>query len=923
MSVDSSHRGAVPTGPGFVGADRRTNDLVESAALRDPLSTAAYAALADPYRSTATQAARDAQASPLRVGLVVHALPQVHWYKVQFAGGQGTALPACLLSGDASLSPLGVRPSAPLAPNSRVLACVLPGIPVALILGVIPPRLIDAQTNLPDWIVQGGNSGLRREQGDLQLFKNLFQQGGVIDFSCGRPFDATPFEWGRFSETGLGLHLDSYAAFLRVNEACGLFLSYWDGHARLAGQQLLIESGVHTEEALCDEGEPRLYRGEALYVHEALGLYAAGTAIAQPFPPAAVQYTDPRGALDLPEGSEDLEPFERYREYGGYLGQGRQRFVALPPSGASGGRYRKDAASAPDIGVFHELVAPDGSYSLRSAKSIFLGKRTLISVPRTLKLPPDGTGDDAQADNYKFAGLFGSGADHKVGDLDAGSDAASLLRPAASADFTAHAHNWKGHLPFHYHEKDYALPEESADPTFSRAVEALDYGGLANNDLLPDPAPTTAQVDDRYGDVNYYLRECGVRLLEDGGVEISGGGGCRLVLAAGKIRIEAPGDIELVCGRNLISLAYDAIVRAKNSVDLSAGNGDLRLKAENNMQLLAGNSGTGGVLIESRAKETVQSYQNAFGEDVVSSGVILRAPSSQVAALAQEVYLRTGGDGPLGSGDIILDAGQGQNNVTLYSAAVNLYNNEGVYLWNAPTGTSSSVSMAHYLGPEGVLLGGGLVVSGSIESVSGPNSEGGLLVDGSVGVTGSIGAAGSVASSQGGYLGKVGDSFATQLAQAAASAAASVAALIKAGDTAYRTELVAVLYTPDDALGNTQLLEQLTFSFRDPPGDGAGAQYHTRALQFAEPGWCRDVRLGAASGGESWDEPAVSCQGVDTYPWPGASAWNDNESCLQLESLTLYDPEAGRDRDRGSTYEDVKLGGWTKTPLSQALKTVF
>jgi hypothetical protein len=739
----------------------------------------------------------------------------------------------------------------------------------------------------------------------------MFRGGGAFDFSSGRPLDATPFDWGRTTETGLGIHLDPFLFQARVNEMCGLWLSYWDSFTRLAGVQLLIESAAHEESAEDDEGELRIFRGESSYLWEANGLYAPGTAVLADTPAHDVQYDLHRADVDLARGYEALDPFYRVQIHGGYLGQGRQRFLALPPR-TDGPRVRTDTDH--DLGACYEHVALDGSYSLTSAKSLFFGKRGFVAVPRAVKLPPDGEGDDARADNYLFSGEFGDkGAPHKVGDVDAGTGPhRAHLRAAAALDFASYALNWKGHHPFHYHAKDYHLAQPADLPG---AAESLDFAVLAEADALPDPTPLKQTVDRRYGEVDYFPRDSGIHFLEDGGVVLEDGSGCRLVMAGGKVRIEAPGDIELVSGRKTVLLGQDLILRAKDSVDLSAANGDLRAKAERNLQMLAGNSGEGGFLIECRSEGKSHDYDHKFGSDVAGSGVVLRAPHSEVAALASDVYLRTGGEG-LDPGAITIDAGQGGDPFTVYAGIATVFSADGCNFWSSPTGTSSDVTVGHHLGPSGVILGGAAIVSGPLSVTSG-----GVLVDGSIEATGSIASAGAVASRDGGPLAQVDPSFGNTLSQATGDASTAVSTFRDAGSSYHRDSIVLRFYNDPKSLGSADLLGKISFSFRDPPDDGA--QYATRDFSFAEPRWQQMVRLGMAEGGVDWNEPPVASQGVQTYPWPGRAAWSQDNIFLRLSRLTMYDTAAGRPAARPGPYEAPALAGWDPTTMSAGLRTVL
>jgi hypothetical protein len=481
--------------------------------------------------------------------------------------------------------------------------------------------MYDPHLTVPDWISQGGGSGIKRERCYTFPFTNMFRDGGVMDFSSGRPIDGTTLGWGRMSDTGIGLLIDPFQAYLRVNEACGLFLNYFDSYMRLAGVNMDIQSAVHELVVREDEGENQLFRGIAVYPWEALGMYKRDEEPWEEYDDEDVQIKKHVGKLDMGEGLFDQMPIYRWQEHGGYLGQGHRRALMVPGRTSGSNNAQDDPKEEPDFGVFEEVIGLDGSYGMRSAKSIFFAKRSLIPVPRQRRLPEDlKEGDDKEKDNYRFSGVFGTGGDeHKVGDVEVegDDDLKHLLTVAGVFDIVTHHFNWKGVHPFHYHKEDYTVPEEgdtiAGGPT--AVQENIDFGSLTEKTFLDYPAPKTVQVDERYGDVEYFEREAGFVMLPDGGLMFYDGYGSEIVMAGGSVKIACPGDIQLVPGRNIVMLGGDDIIaRARTSVDISAGEGDVRVKAENNMQMLAGNSGSGGILMESKGSGFNLDYANKIGE---------------------------------------------------------------------------------------------------------------------------------------------------------------------------------------------------------------------------------------------------------------------------------------------------------------------
>ena len=68
-------------------------------------------------------------------------------------------------------------------PNDDVLVMKPRGLNHGFIVGVIPPYAADGSVLCPDWIVQGGGTGLRRERGHAYPIKSLYKSGGVVDWS--------------------------------------------------------------------------------------------------------------------------------------------------------------------------------------------------------------------------------------------------------------------------------------------------------------------------------------------------------------------------------------------------------------------------------------------------------------------------------------------------------------------------------------------------------------------------------------------------------------------------------------------------------------------------------------------------------------------------------------------------------------------
>jgi len=916
MSYEHEHEGARPPGVSGQPADRRVLELDE--ALRGVEAGLAgiggAAAMADPTRAVHSRMQSLGYPGHWTRGMVVQSIPYLNWYKVQCGDGYGWV--SCCKADTSSQSPLGVRTTSPLPPGSLVLVFIPKGLGVGFIAGSIPPVIYKGQILCPDWIVQGGMSGMKHEEIHKFPVKSLYKMGGVLDFSQHKPMDATAFEHGWITPTGVAVTVDDFYAQFRVHEMCGLFLSWFDSWCRLAGINLRIESSVHEEEGYDDEMEARHFKGVALYPWEALGLYKEGTDFTKENDDKEVQYDKPVGKVDLPPGEEDLQPCYRWQEFGGYLGQGHTR-ILMKPGRDSGKRKYQDSGNPPDEGLFREHVAADGSYSAISAKRFIIGKRGKQVVPFQVKLPEDQNGDDAEKGNYKFSGKEGGGEEHKIKDIQVTGEWKHMRKAAAVYDVMAYVVNWQALHPFHYHKLDYVTKQERDLTRTSRIQENISFGELASQPFIRDAQPKKIKIDDRYGDVDYFERESFLCFHDDGTVQLAAGCGEQILLGGGDVEISAPGKVKLLPGTELIAFASQMCFRSKGSIDFSSSNGDFRAKADKNMQFLSGNGGRGGMLFHSKGAGDQQQYQQRYGEDVQSAGIVLKSEQGVCAIEGKNIYLRTGG-ADLGTGDIIIDANKGRNKCYIYASPFNVFTNQAVEFFFGPQDETSNVRKLYHFGEQNCIMDEvKLLVGGKIISYK----DGGVIIEGGCYGTKAFATAGVMADKKGMFLGKVPGGFGASISTICAAIAGIVPLLRFSGTIKHQTTFPQKWYLPMMP-GNTQTIEQMEFSFRDPPGQN-GKQYGTQQLKWPETRWQTMARLGMGSGGSPWSETPVVTQGTPTYPYPGKNKWlEDSQVFLQLSSLRMFDAGQGIDQDRPGPYEDPRIGDWTNVPMASGYKLI-
>ncbi len=894
MTGNEAYRGSGAPGDSPFGAksDRRIVELAEQYLAHDPMGKAAYRAAADPLRTVQMQYHRLLHQTPPLIGTILHAMPGLGWYKVQTGVSNGW-MPCCAMH-QGSTNPIGPRSAIVYRPNSRVLIFKPLGVVYGIILGAVPDPLADGTgVQLPDWLWQGSNVGYKRSKAHKFPIKGLAQQGNVLDFSNTMPVDGAGEEWTHVTETGHALLMDPFQAMLRLNEMCGIFLNHFDSYTRLAGLNYDFFSSAASEMLRLDEGENRIHIQRFVYPWETIGVSDPGIDIATELDDHAVQYTEPRGKVDLPKGSEDTQPFARAGEHHGYPGQGGQRYVQVLASPPDVQHYADE--TAPE-GLFTESIGLNGSVLLGSAKEIGIVKSVKFLMPKEIKPPEHGKGDDAREGNYKFSGMFGDADNHNVGDIDTAGSLRSFRRAAGVMDIISYYRDWQRLHVFHYHQGDYSVPTPS-DSHFNRVQDNMDFDVLSSQNVAPDPTPQMLKIDHRYEDVEYYQRESFLFFHDDGGISMGCGFGSDLLFNAQGVTVRTPADFLVVPARSfLVKAGAQAVINAHGSVDLTSSTKDARVRAYKNLHML----GEQSVLIENKSKDRLQNYAGLIGEDVHPSGIVCKT-TTDLVMLCSDMFVRADIADSLagGKGQIVMDSGQDKGSFIVNGVKAEFFVRNGVYMWlsSQVDGTPSS---SYYFGRNRATFSVDVAISGNLElccdDVDGGDCSGNIYVCGNIVALNDIMAGGTVSS----------DDTDSPLPRNDPTAISTATATIND-----ECELVVKITQKGPPEANKwrgpyhSRTTDVAWSYRDPPTD---VQYKTENLKFLESRWQQIVRLGGGTGGTVWnDEPPVLYQGRQTYPWPGQNCWINREVFVYQGEDSMYDRAKGNDKDRPDPYTTRSL----------------
>jgi hypothetical protein len=428
------------------------------------------------------------------------------------------------------------------------------------------------------------------------------------------------------------------------------------------------------------------------------------------------------------------------------------------------------------------------------------------------------------------------------------------------------------------------------------------------------PAFGNLVIDQRQNSVRYYRSRSVIKQLDDGGVLIEDGWGSQLLLSGGNIQQTAPGDVWMRPGRSVVAWApRDVVLRAGNAADITASKGDVRLKAERNLHMLSGNSGTGGTLIENRSELKARPADFAqLGAGVNGHGVVIKSTKSSFYAFADDIHV---GRNQAGTGRVTIDAG---NQGTLYLRGQNIFNyNLGVFsvfrdveLGGDPQVFVIDQNTAVITVP--TQIGGSVIIAPAGNQTSAHLLVGGRVVAYEEGFFGKTVATNGIFASAGSDSGMVG-SLKEEIDLSAVEPAGLANNIKKQRDvvkTIVDSIDAVVVEDADSSPGNERFQARMGFSCRttdDIKLDGTFLIYESR--------WQQLMRVAGET--TTWDEPQVSApDGQITLPHPGQKAWEELEAYGQI-NFDNFNYVNGVSNPRSS----LKAEG--QAPVKGSLKTGY
>jgi len=657
----------------------------------------------------------------------------------------------------------------------------------------------------------------------------------------------------------------------------------------MSGRSLQCWSQCHEEYTGLDENETYHFRGIAHYPWEGLGYYRKPETLYEEVDPKEVMNKPGKGftePLDL-----QANPFYRYREYGGFISQGFIREMVIPPKHPPnvhiGGTEETDDDDEEEttegetttstntttteeevkdvpITVAREQILKDGTIIKESARGIHLVKHINIRSFERKKEIDDPKGDDQKNNGYEGSTLT-----------------SALSYEDNPTDEMLSAVRIRGLAGFREHTGDFDELTKREDMLNERDVITVDILDLLKKLGLASTAETKIDVDEDQKNAVYYSGRASFSITNKGNIYLRNAYGAEIALVGPSVYQSGPGALMSNFGQSIINLAGDDIVhRAKSSVDITATDNDVRIKAEHNLDLVGGMKDYGRVLIESKSEgtQTLDEVKEREGEEIAGHGIVLKAKDATTTMIGKNVYVRS-----LEGGQIVLDANNRGSDLVISAR-------------NVEMSLATSLLVGIDYNSDNQNIGENLLFVGRTRTISKGNIES----------FGSIYAQNTVRADQGISI--------SPSQHFSMPEEYPLTAWFEDLQTNFVLGLVALdeRYWKEGMIGHEDTIDAYTFSYR------RDNQYGNADKLLQVPYWIELYGEETLEALATWDEKEYFYQDVyPQMPWPGYQVWTQ-EAFMEIVKPKLYDGNTGRDKD---LIEDEEETGETQTAQEEEKKT--
>jgi hypothetical protein len=495
----------------------------------------------------------------------------------------------CLALSDFFNRWFGAKKVSPLSIGTEVIVICSNDHKYGIILGAVNAAgewADKPSTNLFGTIVDRG------EDTEAHKAKDWGFEDFLINVADGIPTDVFPGDDVTVNAQGALFAILELMATVRGGSAASLETFVFDQLVRLTGYNFQERTSLYDKNVMEDHGFVTEEESGSPYAKDLSGF-------------DDTDETDP----------EEMASFRRYQNFQGWLGGLLQRFILRPNTD---GKKKEDAESKKDLGLYQRYEHLSGLVLERSLTGGGTIKGMSIPVPKKKKEADDPSGnsgeiDDSPLEPFSFSETPGTPA-----------GAGCQIR-----DYLAYHFNKLAAAKLGEMDKDWAMPDETDCPALSDETEPPGVG-----DFYRDfPAEVDAMSSQVNGDGVEADGSSGVKtrqgtawclVLPDGSVSIRDIWGSQIEMRGGHIDISASKDIRLSAGGSVVLLGGDdCIIKGRKSIDITATEGEVRVKAQQEMYLHAEQ---GGMLIS--LGNTGGKFTKKDGEDRVLPGICIKVPNN-------------------------------------------------------------------------------------------------------------------------------------------------------------------------------------------------------------------------------------------------------------------------------------------------------
>lgn len=637
-------------------------------------------------------------------GSVQYAIPTLGWHRVELEqGGIVAAGNGCGIS-----DVWGTQTSRTYQAGTQVVVAVQEDSNLASIIGQLPSRVGSSKDFFNQPTFAGSWTGFRHDPAARFYVESLDQAGGSYGYFLGQNADQHGGDTVIRGSLGNLIMIDTFMARIAVDEATGLTLGLLDQFVGLSGRDMEIQSdGVLLRSDRRSQTARLGLTGLSLKRLKVEQDKEAKTARATLFESADIEWKPE-------DGSSQDEFFKKVQQASISL----DKWPVYTEMAAGELYYAHQTVATPEQ-VYQFNVSAHTGYQIK--RSLLLGESMLISAADIVMLPKNlaaekDAGFILEADKLiteASLASWKSAAQINAPFLDVGYQYAQQL-----AEFAKNKDMLEEVTPY----RMFSPKVSPSDTAFLDSYKFGDSAAFASRIDVGADAPSE-QASQRKSLFSEFLlpnvadKKGVIRQDDAGNIFIYNEAGAGLAIVGGKLYLSAM-EISIVSARDIELLCRDLNANANRDAVVTA-NKNVRLFSEKSVEILSGNSGTGGTLIECRGAGDTFEF-SIDPKQKKMHGLFIKSAQAPIGIVGGDIGIQAGESDIGATGTLLLNNSSGDTVVAGYGRLVMHASSTQMQTfgnaWRQP-----SKAIVHYetqsLFP-GVVFGQDLWSAGTVAAVS-------------------------------------------------------------------------------------------------------------------------------------------------------------------------------------------------------------